>query len=58
LSTEEVDFMVNKILIKYQENKISELRDKLNNNPNNEEILTEISEIYKEIKILRQGGSN
>jgi len=58
LSTDEIDFMVNKILIKYQEKQLSELRHKLNNNPNNEEILTEISKIYKEIKILRQGGIN
>ncbi len=57
ITTEELDFLANKILIKYQEKELSLLRERLKNDPKNQEVLSEINKVYKEINKLRQGGS-
>jgi len=53
-----LDFLSNKIIIKYKEKELSILRERLNKDPNNEDLLAEINTVYKEINNLRQGGSN
>lgn len=58
ITTEELDFLSNKIIIKYKEKELSILRERLNKDPNNEDLLAEINKVYKEINNLRQGGSN
>lgn len=58
ITTEELDFLSNKIIIKYKEKELSILRERLNKDPNNEDLLAQINKVYKEINNLRQGGSN
>jgi DNA primase len=58
MTTEELDFLSNKIIIKYKEKELSILRERLNKDPNNQDLLAEINKVYKEINNLRQGGSN
>jgi len=58
VSTDELDFLANKILIKHKEKRLLVLRESLNKDPNNEELLSKINKVYKEINILRQGGIN
>ncbi|MFO7888013.1 MAG: DNA primase [Eubacteriales bacterium] len=58
VSTDELDFLANKILIKHKEKRLLALRESLKKSPNNEELLSKINKVYKEINILRQGGIN